>query len=268
MSWHIDEPVLDGYRNGTLPAPALWSVESHLMACARCRSRLELPGADAGWERLDAELDAPRPGVFERALVACGVPSATGRLLAATPALRGSWLTAIAVTLALAALMARFVEPFVFLTVTPMLPLLGVAVSFGPGIDPAYEMTVTAPFSTFRLLLLRCLAVLSVNTVLAGAASVFMAGYGIRIAGWFLPSLALILLTLVCVPRLGSVPAATVVGLGWLGLVVLVGPLGNSPLYTLTGQLAVAAAAVVAGFALPRQVAAFDRTRPPVWRAR
>ncbi|TQS42385.1 zf-HC2 domain-containing protein [Cryptosporangium phraense] len=268
MSWHIDESLLEGYENGALPAPALWSVETHLMACASCRSRLSFDD-EAGWERLDAALDAPRPGVFERALTACGVPSHTGRLLVATPALRGSWLTAVAVTLALAALMAHVFQPVVFLTLTPLLPLLGVAVSFGPGIDPTYETTVVAPFSTFRLLLLRCLAVLSVNTVLAGVASLFMTGYGLRIVGWFLPSLALTLLTLLFTPRLGSVPAAAVVSLGWLGVVVLAGARSlGSPLYTVTGQLAVAVATAVAAVALRRQAAAFDRTRTFSWRSR
>ncbi|GAA3394401.1 zf-HC2 domain-containing protein [Cryptosporangium minutisporangium] len=272
--WHVSQADLAGYAAGTLPVPALWSVEAHVAACATCRDELSAVAGptvvDAGWERLDAELDAPRPGAIERLLVACGVPEYTGRLLAATPALRGSWLTAVAVTLTLAALLAQYVDPVVFLALTPLLPLIGVAVSFGPGIDPTYETTVVAPFSTFRLLLLRCAAVLSANTVLAAAASLTMAEYGLRIVGWFLPSLALTIVTLLLTPRLGSVPAAAVVGLGWFGVVFSTDALHStsSAPYSVAGQSAIAAAALVAAIALRHQIAAFDRTRPTAWRPR
>jgi hypothetical protein len=272
--WHLTDPDLSGYVAGALPAPGVWSVEAHLTACPDCRERLATVAGpelvDAGWARLDAEIDAPRPGVFERMLVAVGVPEHTGRLLAATPALRGAWLTAVAVTLILAALLAQLAGPILFLSLTPLLPLLGVAVSFGPGIDATYEITVVAPIHTFRLLLLRCVAVLSTNSVLAAAASLTMTSYGLRIVGWFLPSLALTILTLVLIPRLGSIPAAAVVGLGWVSLVLTTGAL-NAPdpaLFTLTGQSVAAAAAVVATLALRRQVTAFDRTRPFAWRLR
>ncbi|SHN44391.1 zf-HC2 domain-containing protein [Cryptosporangium aurantiacum] len=274
MSWHLASSDLAAYAAGELTPPALWSVEAHVASCAECRGSLaSIVGpdlVDAGWERLDASLDAPRPGVVERTLVALGVPEHTGRLLAATPALRGSWLTAVAVTLLLAALLAHYVEPVVFLALTPLLPLIGVAVSFGPGIDPTYETTVVAPFSTFRLLLLRCAAVLSVNTVLATAASLSMAEYGIRVVGWFLPSLALTILTLLLTPRFGAVPAAAVVGLGWFGAVLSSGGLNStsSAPYSVAGQSAIAAAAVAAALALRHQIAAFDRARPTVWRSR
>jgi len=263
MSWHIGQSDLTGYADGTLPAPAAWSVEAHLLRCGACREALATDFVDAGWERLDASLDAPRPGVIERLLVRVGVPEHTGRLLAATPALRGSWLAAVALTLTLASVLAHHLEPAVFLAVAPLLPVLGVAVSFGPGIDPTYEATVVAPYSTFRLLLLRCAAVVSTNTVLTAAASLALAEYGVRIVGWFLPSLALTILTLLITPRLGAAPAATVVGLGWLSLVVstdawrstTVGP------YTAVGQAAMAVAAAIAAVALRHQHTAFERTR-------
>ena len=92
---------LRAYAQGELAPPLLWSADTHLAACARCRARLaavsDPVALDAGWERLDAELDAPRPGPVEWLLVRLGVADHTARLLAATPALRRSWLAAVAV---------------------------------------------------------------------------------------------------------------------------------------------------------------------------
>jgi hypothetical protein len=281
-AWHIAEAELTAYAAGTLTPPLLWSTEAHLGACPGCRDRLtglaglaELPGlpagtgligpgvVDAGWERLDAELDAPVPGPVERLLVALAVPEHTARLLAATPALRASWLGAVAVTLALAALLAQVADPVVFLVLTPLLPLLGVAASFGPGTDPTYEVTIVAPINSLRLLLLRCVAVLAVNTALAGVASLTMADQGLAVVGWFLPSLALTVLALLLTPRLGAMGAALAVGLGWAVLVVATDGLsaGGSAVFTGAGQLAVAATAALAAMALRRQVTAFDTTR-------
>jgi hypothetical protein len=96
--------------------------------------------------------------VAERLLVRLGVADHTARLLAATPALRGSWLLAVAVTLAFAVL-AAWARPgpdaiLAFLCVAPLLPLAGIAVAYGPGIDPTYEIGLAAPLRSFRLLLL------------------------------------------------------------------------------------------------------------------
>jgi hypothetical protein len=40
-----------------------------------------------------------------------------------------------------------------FLTVAPLLPLAGIAMAYGPGIDPTYEIGLAAPMRSLRLLL-------------------------------------------------------------------------------------------------------------------
>ena len=101
---------------------------------------------DAGWERLDAELDAPRPGFLESLLVRIGVADHTARLLAATPVLRRSWLGAVVAVLAITVSSptppGRAESPAMFLALAPLLPLAGVALSYGPALDPTYEMAV------------------------------------------------------------------------------------------------------------------------------
>jgi hypothetical protein len=259
--WHLQDGDLQAYAGGGLAGPLLWSVEAHLGACAPCRDRLDACVArtdprlvEDGWARVDAALDAPVPGPVERFLLLLGVPDHTARLLAATPALRLSWLVAVAVTLATTATIARLADPIVFLAAAPLLPLAGVAASFGPGVDPTYEIALVAPMQSFRLLLLRCVTVVSANTVLCGLASLAMPSGGLGAAGWFLPSLALSVLTLLLAPRLGTVVAACAVAAGWACLVVAVA----GALFTAAGQSGTALAVVLAAAVLARRAAAFE----------
>ncbi|GIJ49290.1 hypothetical protein Val02_61760 [Virgisporangium aliadipatigenens] len=272
-AWHIDEEDLREYAAGTAQPPWLWSTEAHLDACAHCRRRLAAavgPAAThAGWARLDAELDAPRPGALETLLVRLGLAPHTARLLACTPALRRSWFTAVGLTLAVSVAAAHVARemtvPMPLLAIAPLLPLIGVAISFGPHVDPSYELAVVAPMDTFRLLLLRCAAVLTATTALTGVASVTAPEFGPVTLGWLAPSLALTLLSLVLTPRFGPFPAAGAVGVGWLVLLVATvhRGTGESVLFTASGQAGLAAVAAVSALALWRARAAFDTDRRP-----
>ncbi|WIM99001.1 hypothetical protein ACTOB_002629 [Actinoplanes oblitus] len=259
-SWHLPDEQLRRYGERTLAPPVLWSVEAHLVACVPCRDRLAADQPElvrAGWERLDAELDAPVPGAVERLLIRAGVAGHTARLLAATPVLRLSWLAAVVSTLALTALLAAVSPPVVFLAVAPLLPVCGVALSFGPRVDPTYEIAVVAPTHMFRLLLLRCAAVLSVTTALSAVASLAVPHVGLAALGWFLPALTLTLLSLTLTARLGPVLAAASVGAGWLAVLVAT----HAAVFVPAGQLASAIAAVLAAIVLVRVRQAFDTPR-------
>ncbi|SFO16537.1 Putative zinc-finger, partial [Streptomyces sp. cf124] len=225
MSWHADDGDLREYAHGTLAAPRLWSVETHLAACADCRAALSahVPPAEisAGWARLDAALDAPRPGPVESLLVRLGVADHTARLLAATPVLRRSWLGAVVLTLLLAVGVGVAASPLLLLATAPLLPLAGVAVSFGPALDPTYETAVVAPMHTFRLLMVRTVAVLATTTALSALASLALPSFGLAALGWLLPALALTSTGVALTARLGPVLAPVLVGTGWTALVVL-----------------------------------------------
>jgi hypothetical protein len=266
--WHVTDDDLLAYADGAAQPPWLWSTEAHLAACPRCRQRLaervDPATVGAGWARLDAELDAPRPGPVEALLVRLGLPAHTARLLACTPALRRSWLAAVGFTLAITAAAAHLTRshtvPITLLAIAPLLPLVGVAISFGPRVDPSYELAVVAPLHTFRLLLLRLAAVLSTTTALTGVASLAVPEYGAVVLGWLAPSLALTLLSLALTPRFGPVTAAVTVGFGWLALLAATVHLstGESVLFTAPGQAALAAGAAAAAMALWRVRTAFD----------
>ncbi|MFF8398913.1 zf-HC2 domain-containing protein [Streptomyces sp. NPDC016172] len=261
MSWHVSEEDLRAYARGELEAPALWSADAHLTSCARCRAVLaevsDPVALDAGWDRLDAELDAPRTGLLEKLLVRIGVAGHTARLLAATPVLRRSWLGAVVVVLLLSVGAGHSVRsgefPTLFLALAPLLPLTGVALSYGPALDPTYEMAVVAPMHGFRLLMIRTVAVLAVVLGLNGLATLALPAYGLRALAWLLPGLALTATGLALMPRLGPVLAPSLVGGAWVGLLLTADALragADVPLapFTAAGQgVAALVAALAAG---------------------
>ncbi|MCK8438385.1 zf-HC2 domain-containing protein [Streptomyces sp. D2-8] len=261
MSWHVSEEDLRAYARGELEAPLLWSADAHLTSCARCRAVLaeasDPVALDAGWDRLDAELDAPRPGLLEGLLVRIGVAGHTARLLAATPVLRRSWLGAVVVVLLLSVGAGHSVRggefPTLFLALAPLLPLAGVALSYGPALDPTYEMAVVAPMHGFRLLMIRTVAVLAVVLGLNGLATLALPAYGLRALAWLLPGLALTATGLALMPRLGPVLAPSLVGGAWVGLLLTADALragADVPLapFTAAGQgVAALVAALAAG---------------------
>jgi len=272
MTWHVAEEDLRAYAQGELAAPMLWSADTHLVACARCRAVLaevgDPVGLDAGWERLDAELDAPRTGVFEKLLVRLGVADHTARLLAATPVLRRSWLGAVVVVLGMSVIAAHTVRtahsPTLFLALAPLLPLAGVALSYGPALDPTYEMAVVAPVHGFKLLMIRTVAVLAAGFGLSGLATLALPGYGLGALAWLLPALALTATGLALTARLGPVLAPSLVGGAWVALLLAAKASGASDdgtlmPFTAPGQGVAAAVAALAGGLLFLVRDRFDR---------
>ncbi|MEU5756960.1 MULTISPECIES: zf-HC2 domain-containing protein [unclassified Streptomyces] len=261
-AWHVDEDDLRAYARGELAAPLLWSADTHLTACAHCRAVLagvsDAAALDAGWERLDAELDAPRPGWFEGLLVRCGVDDGTARLLAATPVLRRSWLGAV-VTVLLTTFVVAFSagaagRPTLFLALAPLLPLAGVALAYGPALDPTYEMAVVAPLHGFRLLMIRTVAVLVVALGTGALASLALPGFELSALAWLLPGLALTASGLALTPRLGPVGAPSAVAGAWVAVLSVAGAAraaDDVPLapFTAAGQ-GVCGAVAVAGVGL------------------
>ncbi len=256
MTWHVAEEDLRAYARGELAAPLLWSADTHLAACAECRGLLagvtDPVALDAGWERLDAELDAPRPGWFESLLTRAGIADHTARLLTATPVLRRSWLAAVVfLLLATVGVVHTAGSPTLFLVLAPLLPLAGVSLSYGPVLDPTYEMAVVAPLHGFRLLMIRTLAVLAAGLGLNGLATLALPDYGLRALAWLLPALALTGTALALTPRLGPVLAPSLVGGAWVAVLLTAQAAqqpdaGSLAPFTAAGQGVAAAVATLA----------------------
>ena len=224
MSWHVDPTALAAYAGGESDVADAFSIEAHLLACDGCNAAVAPMVAparlEAAWEEIVDRLDAPRPGPVERALRRAGLPEHLARLLAATPSLTVSWLVAVALALAFAVVAAHHGDRGVLLfeCLAALLPVAGVAAAFGPGLDPAYEVGVAAPFSSARLLLIRAAAVLVATTLLAGLAAVALPGEGWTEVAWLLPSLALTSISLALATYISPRTAFAAVTTAWLAI--------------------------------------------------
>ncbi len=224
--WHLDADTARRYASGAAGQPFAASAEAHLAACAHCRALLvplvEAPRLDAIWAEVAERVDAPRPGLIERVLHRVGVGRDTARLLAATPALRVSWLFAVALSLVFAALAADAGPrgTLLFLTLAPVLPVAGVAAAYGRDVDPIHELAAAAPYSGFRLLLLRAAAVVATTMVLSAVGGLLLPVGVTTAAAWLLPALALTTLTLALSARVPLPRAAVAVVACWFAVVV------------------------------------------------
>jgi hypothetical protein len=259
MTEHPTELLLQ-IADGGVPPP---EARAHLATCQRCHQTLEaLAPLDLGyaWEGVAAELDAPRPGLLERLLVAVGVRPGLARFTAITPSLRLGWLLANALVLALVAwplaLKPAAAWPSAVLLAAPLVAAAAVAFAYGPAVDPAYEAVAATPLSPVRALLVRLAAVLVANTLLAGAVDLALGESGPR-AGWLLPmcaaALVAVLVASCWTPTIGAAAGMS----AWV-LVLAGWRVSQQPVTWLTSpgaQAAYAAVAVVSLALLIRRMA-------------
>lgn len=227
-TWHADTDVLHRYARGDVDPARAYSLEAHLLECASCRHALA-PAVDAdrldqSWNGLAAALDAPRPGLAERALGAVGIRDDTARLLAATPTLRLSWVVGVVLALGFAVAAAHGGQGerslLLFLIVAPLLPVAGVAAAFTRRLDPTYDVALAAPLPAFHLLLIRSTAVLGTTLAVATVAAVGLPDPGWIVAGWLVPAVALTVVSLAAATFVSPFAAATTVASLWVGGVV------------------------------------------------
>ncbi len=244
-------------------------MEAHLLECASCRDGLTAaadPGAlEQAWGVIAGELDVPAPRVVERVLLRLGVPDHVGRLLAATPSLRLSWFAALSVALGFGVAAARAGPRGVllFLVIAPLVPLAGVAAAYGPGVDPTYEVGLAAPMRSFRLLLIRTLAVLVASLSLAGLASLALPELDWTAAAWLLPSLALTGVSLALSTSWPSLRAASAVAVLWIAVVLAGEGLSGASfaVFHVSGQVVCLVLAVTSAMVIVSRRESFDMRR-------
>lgn len=233
--WHLDEELAHRYADGHVPGVLAASIEQHLASCPACRALLR-PAVPAErlaavWDQVLERVQAPPVGRLERLLRRAGLDEPTARLVAVTPLLRTSWLAGTVLVLVLALLAAGTDAQAValFLVLAPVLPVAGVALTFGPAADPAHEIVASTPYSPVRLLAVRTLVVVSTTFLPTALAALLLpVQLGLALA-WLLPALALTVGTLALSTRMAPYVAASALGIGWVSL-VLFGVARHDPL--------------------------------------
>ncbi|MEU0492001.1 zf-HC2 domain-containing protein [Nocardiopsis changdeensis] len=232
--WHLTPAQAHDYAARRSDEITAMSVEAHLMHCAPCRSLLPADEswlADS-WASLRDVVDRPRRGPVETLLASVGLRAETAKLLAATPRLYQAWLVSTVVVLG-AALLAAHLLPrgsLMFFFLAPVVPLVGVALAYGRGVDPAHTLASVTPMAGQRLLFLRTCAVLVPALLLCTGAALMLPHTTTAwdAVFWLLPSLTLVAGSLLLGHWIHLSAASGIVGVLWLAVLGLVSLSGQT----------------------------------------
>jgi hypothetical protein len=246
--WHVDDRAIRDWidRSDTLVHST--SVEQHLLSCATCRRRVAViarsaessaaadrrtsagrPDPEAVWIRVRDAVELPRPSVLERLLRRLGLPADDARLVATAWAFRSAWVGAQLFALAFAGIAADLDQSrgqWLFMALAPVLPCVGVAVSYEPSLEPALEQELATPYPAIRLVLLRTIAVLACALPI-----VALFGLLVPIGSpflWLLPSIAFVAAVLAASTWWSPLRAAIAITAGWILLTWQVGVTGRT----------------------------------------
>lgn len=225
-------------------------TDDHVAQCAACQARLAREGGEVDlvsvWHGVAAAVWAAPAHPVERLAAWLLRSPGLARALVTTPSLPLSWIIASVVVFAIGIVAtAGSGEPWVAL-VAPALTGIGVAYAYGPGVDPAFELSQTMAVSDRMILLVRVVAVVTVNALIGIVATLVAAEVGELTFGWLVPMTAVSALGLAGATVSRSANAGVAVALAGWGLVVLGSAYGTRDLAT----------AVTAGALMPVYLAA------------
>lgn len=175
---------------------------------------------DSNWRAISAELDAPEASRLERLMAAVRIPMWVSRLVLSTPALRRAWYIALGVSVLVGLAATNENEPrqslFTFLVLAPLVPVLGVAMAYGPSADPAYEAQLATPMSGLRMVAIRTATVLAVSIVVLTLTGLISPVVRPMAAAWLLPALAVTSGSLALMTFLAPRRATSLMAIGWV----------------------------------------------------
>jgi hypothetical protein len=190
----------------------------------------ERPGWDAApadvdlsrvWTGVAAQVWRRQPGWAERLAGRLLRSPGLARALVTTPSLLLGWVIATVVVLG-AGLLATVATgtPFVEL-LAPAVAAAGIAYAYGPGIDPAWELSRSMAVSDRMVLLVRALAVFGLNAVLGLAAAAASGAAATVTFGWLIPMTAVCALALAAATLARSAVVGVAAGLGGWAITIL-----------------------------------------------
>jgi len=197
---------------------------------------------DRVWISVAAQVWRRQPGWLERTAGRLLRSPGLARALLTTPSLLLPWLLASVVVLAAGAAATLSSGQPVVALLAPAVAAAAIAYCYGPGIDPAWELSCSMAVSDRMVLLVRALAVFAVNAVLGLAASAVAAAAGAPAGpgagsasgaaaavtfGWLIPMTAVCAFALAVATVARSASAGAVAGVAaWL-IIVLSGQVAS-----------------------------------------
>jgi hypothetical protein len=170
---------------------------------------------------LAAEVWRRRPGLAERLAGRALRSPGLARAMVATPSLLLGWIIASAVVLSAGAFATLGTgTPFVAL-LAPAVAAAGIAYAYGPGIDPAWELSQSMTVSHRMVLLVRVVVVFALNAALGLAASAASGAAAAVTFGWLLPMTAVSAIALAAATVTRSPNAGVAAGLAAWAITVL-----------------------------------------------
>jgi hypothetical protein len=188
------------------------------------------PGMTAAWAR--------SPGSVERIAGRLLRSPGLARALVTTPSLLMPWLIASVAVLAAGTVTTIGTGKPTVALLAPVVAAAGIAYAYGPGIDPAWELSRSMAVSDRMVLLVRALAVFALDAGLGLAASAASARAAGITFGWLVPMTALCCLTLAVATVARSANTGVGAGLAGWALVILGGQASNGRLTAAIGNSA------------------------------
>lgn len=178
---------------------------------------------DVVWLGVATQVWRRRPGPLERLAGRLLRSPGLARALVTTPSLLLGWVIASVVVLAVGAGATLSTgTPYVALF-APAVAGAGIAYAYGPGIDPAWELSQSMAVSDRMVLLVRALAVFALNAVLGLVASAASGAAAAVTFGWLVPMTAVCMLALAAATVSRSPAVGVAAGLAGWAITLLAG---------------------------------------------
>lgn len=171
---------------------------------------------ERAWRAVAAEVWRRQPSWLERHVARWLGSPGLARALLTTPSLLVAWLISTVAVLAVGvAATAGTGLPLVAL-LAPAVAAAGIAYAYGPGMDPAWELSCSMAVSDRMVLLVRTVAIFAVNAILGLAASA-VSGLAVAVTfGWLVPMAAVSALALATATVARSANVGVAAGMaGW-----------------------------------------------------
>ncbi len=180
------------------------------------------------WTAVAAQVWRRNPGPAERLARWLLRSPGLARALVTTPSLLLGWIIATVVVLGAGAVATFETGAPVVALLAPALAAAGIAYAYGPGIDPAWELTRSMAVSDRMVLLVRALAVSGLNAVLGLIAAAASGAAAAVTFGWLIPMTAMCALALAAATLARSANVGVLAGLGgWAIMVLSIGSAGR-----------------------------------------